>query len=58
MRAGLSPPSFFKWNTNFLTWLPQGTVKLTKIQLTNPQDIGLGSRREPAMLGIRLGRST
>ena len=34
------------------------TVKLTKIQLTNPQDIGLGSRREAAMLGIRLGRST
>lgn len=28
------------------------------IALTDPKDIGLESRREPAILGIRLGRST
>ena len=35
-----------------------GIVKLTKIQLTDLRDVGLESRREPGMLGIRLGRST
>ena len=29
------------------------TVKLTNIQLTDPQDIGLESHHEPGMLGIR-----
>ena len=33
------------------------TVKLTTIQLTDPQDVELESRRKPGMLGIRLGRS-
>ena len=35
-----------------------GIVKLRKTQLTDPQDNVLESRRELAMLGIRLGRST
>ena len=34
------------------------TVKLTKIQLTDPQDIALEARREPDILGFSLGRST
>ncbi len=35
-----------------------GIVKLSKIQLTDPQDTVVESRREPAILGITLGQST
>ena len=35
-----------------------GTVKLSKVQLTDPQDIALESSRKQRMLGIRLGQST
>ena len=45
--------------TPFLRSLVErGIVKLTKIELTDHQDVGLESRRKPSMLGIRLGRST
>ena len=33
----------------------EGTVKLTKIWLPDPQDVGVGSRREPNILGSREG---
>ena len=35
----------------------EGTVKLTKIWLLDAQDVGVGSRREPNILGIKGGAS-
>ena len=35
-----------------------GIVKLSRIGLTDPQDVALESRREPRILGIKLGQST
>ena len=38
------------WLWAFAT--PEGIVKLSRIRLTDPQDDGLESRREPGMLGV------
>ena len=35
-----------------------GMVTVTNVQLTHPRELGLKFRCEPAMLGIRFGRST